>query len=69
MPVHEVRNKMTGYVTLHDAYFVFSFMIIMILVMLNFVGYVYLKVKSLNKRIEKLESQSRQNAVTELEEK
>ena len=51
---------MTGYVTLHDAYFVFSFMIIMILVTLNFAGCVYLKVKSLNKRIEKLESQSRQ---------
>lgn len=55
-----MKNKMTGYVTLHDAYFVFSFMIIMILVIFNFVGYVYLKVKALNKRIEKLESQSRE---------
>lgn len=51
---------MTGYVTLHDAYFVLSVVIIMILVTLNFAGYLYLKVKSLNKRIEKLESQSRQ---------
>ncbi len=56
---------MTGYVTLHDAYFVFSFMIIMILVTLNFAGCVYLKVKSLNKRIEKLESQSKQEDVNE----
>lgn len=53
---------MTGYVTLHDAYFVLTVVIIMIFVALNFAGCVYLKVKSLIKRIEKLESQNRQES-------